>query len=703
MSEHSGFANYLNARSDTGGLGGNRVRIHDTGAPVGGGGPFGVRAAWKRPGRNALSDFVKARKRQPNAREKSWLQTQIREIKGGIQREEELTFEHHQGVLDFIMARGRMPTGYPARTGENFHLVNQADARVASHIGQYEAEHPSFLKSALKTLASPVTALGGLANDIAQGKNVLESLKSRTTEAISPAMAVLKPLSPALNVAAGLASFVPGLGTLASSALSVAAALGRGASVGDLALEAARGALPGGPITKVAFDVAVGVAKGESPTGIALAQIRNQIPGGDVGKAAFDAGLAVAYHAKPHEAAHAARALPAGKARETFAKPVLAAAKIRRLSPPKLAEVQRKRQAMTRARPLTKRAKTWLGRAIKIHAAQRLDTRGLNADGRTYTVERGDSAWRIAQNLTGDGNRHYRELLKANSPPKKLVNEGTPQVNFQFLRVGETLKIPKEWIGKFVAANGLPAAPVGGDVLSLPPATHQNPVQPAPKPPVSASPSDPIPAAPPAPVPPVTAPHPAGENRDDPAAIAQAKGIMVAWEHTDGAAANGLPDFGANGADQSPIWGPRDAYELRAFVVWSNAHGTALSLLGDLTQAKLDALVAWAENRAQQLATGQGSVSPTGMPAPTPTGGTTTVAPGPSPIPVEPGPSSLPPEAKPPGVIQDGVLPTEIIPETTISGSGEKKGGSGFGLGIAAMLLLGLGVAFSESGKRKAA
>ncbi len=87
-------------------------------------------------------------------------------------------------------------------------------------------------------------------------------------------------------------------------------------------------------------------------------------------------------------------------------------------------------------------------------------------------------------------------------------------------------------------------------------------------------------------------------ERDDVQAIAQAKLILVAWEATDGAAAAGLVDYGTNPADQSPLWGSRDNYELLAFAQWANkAKGASLAETGDLTQQKLDALVAWANGK----------------------------------------------------------------------------------------------------------
>ncbi len=707
MSGNSGFANYLAARSDTGNLGPDCVEMHDTGAP---GGEYRVGPAWYRPGVDAVALFRKYQKRPPNGKELALLAEQIRMIKGGMAKSEELTFEHHHLVLDFIAKTGRLPSGYPSNDrGENQALVRRAIGSVDDHARGYAAAHHTFLDSVGegiatigKTVTAPLSAVVHTAARVASGQNVLNSLKSGLNEAIGPAKDITHALSPVLNVAAGVASFVPGLGTVAASGLAAAAALGRGASVGDLALEAARGALPGGAIAKVAFDAAVGIATGASPTGIALAQIRNQIPGGAVATAAFDAGLAVAYHATGKEAAHAASRLPE-KSRHVFARPVLAAAAVRAAPPHVHAKIMRKKRANTRPRALTHRAKLYVAHAIRIHAAAKLDTRGISPDAKTYIVERGDSAWRIAQNLTGDGNRHYQELLHANSPPKTLTRNGMTLApgttnlagaNFKYLKTGETLKVPLAWIGKFVRASA-PAqvAPVGGDKLSLPdpvtvPVTQEKPAAPSTTDPAAA-----IPAVTLGVTPPVTDPTklPAGDERDDPGAISQAKAILIAWEHTDGSAAAGLSDYGANAADQSPIWGARDAFELRAFTVWSNAHGTALSLLGDLTQAKLDALVAWAENKSKQVATGQGSVSPAGGPEPRPAGGDGTKAEGPSPIPTET-----------PSTTQASIIPISL-PDTEITEGKKKDSGTAFGLGLAAIVLLGLGVAFSGSDRKKAA
>jgi nucleoid-associated protein YgaU len=84
------------------------------------------------------------------------------------------------------------------------------------------------------------------------------------------------------------------VGAPISAGLAAASALGRGESLQDIALEAARGAIPGGPAGKLAFDAAVGLARGQDLSDAAVAAAREALPGGPAAKAAFDAGLAVA-------------------------------------------------------------------------------------------------------------------------------------------------------------------------------------------------------------------------------------------------------------------------------------------------------------------------------------------------------------------------------------------------------------------------
>lgn len=724
----SGFANYLAARSETAGLTPVGPVVdplpHDVGAParpgnqvLGANRSFPLGRTW-RAGGGVLSFQKDGNLVVYNGASREALWASGTNAKGAVR-----LFMQGDGNL-VIYAKGDRPlwasntSGNPGaraifQTDGNFVIYSAGGSPIwASNTQGFRSAMGGrgFLGDAVNFVAdavtSPVRAVVHTAGAIAQGQNVLNSLKNGLTESIGPGTKVLRAASPVLNVAAGLAAVVPGVGTGVASGLAMAAAVGRGASVGDIALEAARAAIPGGAIAKVAFDVAVGVATHQSATGIALAGIRNQIPG-DAARAAFDAGLAVAYHASPKEAAHAVAALPSRAAKATFTAPVVAAAKARAKGPAMRAADQRKARAKTRPRNLSARGRAWIRHAVVTHARTRLDTGALSADGKTYTVEAGDSAWRITQNLTGDGNHHYLDLLRSNSPPKTIVRNGMTLAagatlksgdNFKYLSKGEKLKIPVSWIGKFVAVTAPNPPPPGSDTLSLPSPTSVPDVSPPPPAPPTPSPIVDIPPAPPLPLPPVVdtnkAPGASGE-RDDPQAIAQAKSILVAWEHTDGAAAAGLPDYGGNTADQSAIWGSRDAYELRAFVVWSNAHGTALSLLGDLTQSKLDALVAWAENKAKQVATGGGTVSPTGENPPAPVGGDTVTAPGASPISASGGPGAT-----------AVTFPAEQIPETSISGSTTKAGmtdGIGFGWGIAALGVLAIAVVSGSGGRKKAA
>jgi nucleoid-associated protein YgaU len=75
--------------------------------------------------------------------------------------------------------------------------------------------------------------------------------------------------------------------------MASAAAVGRGESLSDIALAAAKGAIPGGPIAQAAFDVGIGAIRGHNLTDSLLKEVRSQIPGGELGKGAFDAAVAI--------------------------------------------------------------------------------------------------------------------------------------------------------------------------------------------------------------------------------------------------------------------------------------------------------------------------------------------------------------------------------------------------------------------------
>ncbi len=98
--------------------------------------------------------------------------------------------------------------------------------------------------------------------------------------------------NPIWKIAETGAAFIPGIGQAVSAGMASAAAIGRGASLKDIALSAARGSLPAE--AQVGLDVAVGAIHGH---GIHLphdlAAIRAHLPGGDLAKGAFDAIVAL--------------------------------------------------------------------------------------------------------------------------------------------------------------------------------------------------------------------------------------------------------------------------------------------------------------------------------------------------------------------------------------------------------------------------
>lgn len=80
------------------------------------------------------------------------------------------------------------------------------------------------------------------------------------------------------NIVATGASLIPGLGTAVRAGMVGVAALGRGMSLKDAAIAAARQSLPGRPVA-AAFDIVMGLAHGRRIDAAALDAARNQIPG----------------------------------------------------------------------------------------------------------------------------------------------------------------------------------------------------------------------------------------------------------------------------------------------------------------------------------------------------------------------------------------------------------------------------------------
>lgn len=141
----------------------------------------------------------------------------------------------------------------------------------------------SFVGNAVKSVGH---AIGSAASGVAKGVSSVANVVQKGVGAITN--------NPLWDIARTGVSFIPGVGTAVSAGMAGASAIGRGDSLKDIGLAAAKGAIPGGPAAQAAFDVALGLAKGQNVTDTILQAAKSQVPGGDLGKAAFDAATAIA-------------------------------------------------------------------------------------------------------------------------------------------------------------------------------------------------------------------------------------------------------------------------------------------------------------------------------------------------------------------------------------------------------------------------
>lgn len=155
------------------------------------------------------------------------------------------------------------------------------------------AKTPAAQAAAFRKLQT--TEYGGVIDDI--GRSVSKAASSVGGAVGSAVGAVTN--NPLWDIAQTGASFIPGVGNAVSAGMAGAAAVGRGESLKDIGLSAARGALPGGAVTRAAFDIATGAIRGHGLSATALRALRNQVPGGELGRGAFDAAVAVASGAPP--------------------------------------------------------------------------------------------------------------------------------------------------------------------------------------------------------------------------------------------------------------------------------------------------------------------------------------------------------------------------------------------------------------------
>jgi len=120
------------------------------------------------------------------------------------------------------------------------------------------------------------------ANNFANGQRVDRA-------AISVLNNKIKDYKDVAPYAASVISFVPAVGPGVGASIAAAAALADGKRWDEIAIEAAKGSIPGGNIAKAAFDVATAVAQGKPVDQVALAAI----PADEKVKKAIAAGLAL--------------------------------------------------------------------------------------------------------------------------------------------------------------------------------------------------------------------------------------------------------------------------------------------------------------------------------------------------------------------------------------------------------------------------
>lgn len=169
------------------------------------------------------------------------------------------------------------------------HLNNQGG--LLKDIGGAVASVGEGAVSIAKGIATPVAALVTspykLASDIAQGKNVYDSLK----DTVKRDLASVKEVAPYVQA---VISFVPGVGAGVNAAIAAGAALAQGQPITSALVAGLKNAMPGGPIAAQAFDTAYNVARGQNLSEAALQAVVNNLPGGDIAKQAAQAAIAVA-------------------------------------------------------------------------------------------------------------------------------------------------------------------------------------------------------------------------------------------------------------------------------------------------------------------------------------------------------------------------------------------------------------------------
>lgn len=173
----------------------------------------------------------------------------------------------------------RDPYGESSDTGSFFSSIAHAASSIG-HAVSSEAKKVGHAASSVTHAIEKVPVLGTIvhaADTLATGplaltKSILagERIDHALIDNFKRTAGGVKEIAPYVQT---VISFVPGVGTGISGAIGAATALASGKSITQAMLEAAKGALPGGPIAKSAFDVASAAASGRGISEIALAAI----------------------------------------------------------------------------------------------------------------------------------------------------------------------------------------------------------------------------------------------------------------------------------------------------------------------------------------------------------------------------------------------------------------------------------------------
>jgi peptidoglycan hydrolase-like protein with peptidoglycan-binding domain len=173
--------------------------------------------------------------------------------------------------------------GVPARDQSSKSFLQSVGSAVSS-VGKGALSVGSGLASVVgNVVTSPVR----LASDLAQGKNVLQSLGDTVKRDLQSA----KDLAP---YAQAVLSVVPGVGQGVNAAIAAGSALAHGQNITDALVSGVKGMVPGGPLAQEALDTAYNLAKGQSVTEALASAARNRLPEGPA-RMAFDTGLALAH------------------------------------------------------------------------------------------------------------------------------------------------------------------------------------------------------------------------------------------------------------------------------------------------------------------------------------------------------------------------------------------------------------------------